>query len=98
MRGVGLCDRMISSYQMSSQTRKWTVCTMLHFVDLSVTNSWIQYCADSHANGRARKETIQYLDFKLLLAEEMITQAQSGESHQIDEVMSSDDEEIYSSK
>ncbi|XP_035259726.1 dual specificity mitogen-activated protein kinase kinase 4b isoform X2 [Anguilla anguilla] len=93
MRGVGLCDRMISSYQMSSQTRKWTVCTMLHFVDLSVTNSWIQYCADSHANGRARKETIQYLDFKLLLAEEMITQAQSGESHQIDEVMSSDDEE-----
>ncbi|XP_061084662.1 dual specificity mitogen-activated protein kinase kinase 4b isoform X2 [Conger conger] len=90
--GVNLCDRMIGSYHMSSHTKKWTVCTMLHFVDLSVTNSWIQYRADSQASGRERKEILQYLDFKLLLAEEMITQAQSCESRQIDEVMSSDDE------
>ena len=64
--GVDLCDRMIGFYQMSSHTKKWRVCTMLHFVEMSVTNSWIQYRAESQASGRA--------SFKLLLAEEMITQ------------------------
>eukprot|EP00064_Thunnus_orientalis_P001711 superscaffoldBa00000119_g1714 len=52
---------------------------------------WIKHRSDHQVPGRP-EERLHYFDFKLLLAEEMISQAQGGRSQQVNKVASDDDE------
>ncbi|GLD66047.1 piggyBac transposable element-derived protein 3-like protein [Lates japonicus] len=79
---LNMCDCMISFYLMSSRPNKWTVHMVLYLFDLAATHSWMEYKAHHQVSGRPEKERLQYFDFKLLLAEEMITQAQGGRGQQ----------------
>ncbi|XP_064475770.1 piggyBac transposable element-derived protein 3-like [Ornithodoros turicata] len=43
MGGVDMADRVISYYRISSRVNKWTIRTMFHLFDISLSNAWIQY-------------------------------------------------------
>lgn len=68
MGGIDLHDRMISYYRMSARTKKWTVRTIFHLIDLAIANSWILYREDRKKLGDVPKSIMQFLEFKLEIA------------------------------
>ncbi|XP_064080670.1 piggyBac transposable element-derived protein 3-like [Macrobrachium nipponense] len=67
MGGVDLHDQVVSYYRSSSRTKKWTVRTGLHMMDVTTANSWLEYRADCGEN-----KYMPYLDFKLQLANQLM--------------------------
>ena len=90
MGGVYLCDRMMSFYRMSARTRKWTIRTILHFIDLAVVNSWFQYRGDEKAKGIANRDVLQLIDFLLEIAQ---TYLAAHAEHLVDESGDDSDED-----
>ncbi|KAF0299728.1 PiggyBac transposable element-derived protein 3 [Amphibalanus amphitrite] len=73
MGGVDLLDRMVSYYRTSARTKKWTVRVILHMLDVTATNCWIEYKNELERTGHGeRKDMLQMMDFKLRLAEQLI--------------------------
>lgn len=81
-------DRMLSFDWMSTRMKKWTSHVITHFFDVAIVNAWIQYHSDSKVLEQPEKQTKQYLDFKLDLAEELM-----GCDDQYSEKESSDDDD-----
>lgn len=65
MGGVDLCDRLISYYRICMRTKKWPVRVFWHFIDLALTNSWIEYRQDRAAFGCRKSTIMDLLEFKL---------------------------------
>lgn len=78
MGGIDLIDRMISYYRMSARTNKWTVKTILHLIDLAIANSWILYREDRKKFGDKSKDILQFLAFKLEVANGFLVDNQSN--------------------
>jgi hypothetical protein len=91
MGGVDLSDHMIAYYRIAAQTRKWTIRTILHMVDLCLTNSWVQERMERKAVGKNRRELMEFLDFCLSVGESLLAE-QSVSSEE------SDSEEDHPSK
>jgi hypothetical protein len=89
MGGVDLCDRMMSFYRMKARTKKWTLRTLLHFVDLALVNSWLLYRADCVAKGTARRDIYQFLEFRIRIAKSYLSTTEPDTSD-IDSVAESD--------
>ena len=69
MCGVDLCDRMITFYRMKVRTKKWTIRTIFHFVDLALVNSWILYKENKLKQKTPIKDIQQFLDFRIDVAQ-----------------------------
>lgn len=72
MGGVDLNDRMVAHYRSGARTNKWTVKTMLHFLDLAAVNAWIMYKKDCQLLGRPESGAMKMLEFKHRLAEQLL--------------------------
>lgn len=72
MGGIDFLDRVISYYRISARTRKWTVRLIMHMIDFAVAASWIEYRRDQTALKTAKKDVLDYLDFRCSVAQDLI--------------------------
>lgn len=73
MGGIDLANRLNSVCPMRARTKKWTIRVVMHFMDLAVSNAWLQYRAQQRKNKVQKKDILQLRSFKLLLGEKLIT-------------------------
>lgn len=85
MGGIDLCDRMISYYRMKPRTNKWTLRTIMHFIDLSIVNSWILYKEDLKRRNIPAKNIPQLLNFRITLAHELLNDTEEDDSQDSDD-------------
>ncbi|XP_045889736.1 piggyBac transposable element-derived protein 3 isoform X2 [Micropterus dolomieu] len=81
MGGLDLRDRMMSYYHMSVQTKKWTVRMLMHFTDLALANSWLLYRQDNIDIGTPRKGIMQFLEFRMTVAQAYLSKCNSDGQH-----------------
>ena len=92
MGGVDLNDRMVAHYRSGARTSKWTVKTMLHFLDLAAVNAWIMYKKDCQTLERTEPGPMKLLEFKYRLAEQLLEgDANGGSDNSSDSSSSSSD-------
>lgn len=73
MGGVDICDQMLEYYRSFFRTRKWTLKTILHFFDLAIVNSWMEYRRDCKSKKVKAKDTMDLLKFRLNLGEYLLS-------------------------
>ncbi|KAK4320484.1 hypothetical protein Pmani_008650 [Petrolisthes manimaculis] len=67
MGGVDLHDQVLSYYRSFNRSKKWTVRVVLHMLDLVSANCWMEYRNDAGPHPH------QYMDFKLILADQLMS-------------------------
>lgn len=72
MGGVDLHDQLISYYRVFIKSKKWTLRLLFHVFDMATTNSWLQYIIDCEDLKVPKKNILDLLSFKHILAESLI--------------------------
>lgn len=93
MGGVDLADRLIAYYRISMRTKKWPVRFCFHFVDMAITNSWIEYRQDRIALGMPKKSIMDLLDFKVYIGESLAYAASGRHSRTHDSPKQQEEED-----
>lgn len=65
MGGVDKTDFLVSLYCTNIRSRKWTLRVIAHFMNLAVTNSWLEYRRDAEQQGLRVNDQMDLLDFTL---------------------------------
>lgn len=73
MGGVDICDQQMECYRTWIKTRKWTLKVSLHFLDLAVVNSWMEYRADCVRSNVPKNKVKDLLCFRMEIAEALIS-------------------------
>ena len=73
MGGVDVCDQQIECYRTWVKTKKWTLKVALHFIDLSIVNSWMEYLEDAEKMRLPKKEILNLMNFKMSVAQEWLS-------------------------
>lgn len=64
-------DQLMECYRTWVKTRKWTLKFALHFIDLTVVNSWLEYKECFKRQNIAKAKVLDRLHLKLDLAESL---------------------------
>ncbi|KAG5877514.1 hypothetical protein JTB14_011309 [Gonioctena quinquepunctata] len=83
MGGINPIGRMISYYQMSARTKKWTVKTIFHLIDLALAHSWILYRENRKKLGDAPKYILQFHAFKLEVEDSFFTDNHTNDENSV---------------
>lgn len=72
MGGVDMLDRVISFYRIKARSKKWTIRLIFHFFDFAAAAAWLIYRKEAQLLERPKKDTLDYLDFKIEIANALI--------------------------
>lgn len=72
MGGVDKMDQMVSYYRICIRSNKWTLRMAMHFFDLAICNSWIQYKKHAEILKIPKKKIMDSMDFRMDIAESLI--------------------------
>jgi hypothetical protein len=75
MGGVYKTDFLVQLYRIFIRSRKWTLRVVFHFINLAITNSWLEYKRDVECKAVPKKEQKDLLEFSFDIAEAL---AKSG--------------------
>jgi len=61
MGGVDIFDQLMEYYRTFLKTKKWTLKTILHFMDIGITNSWMEYRIECGRIKVPKKRKIRFI-------------------------------------
>lgn len=93
MGGVDILDQMLEYYRTFIRTRKWTLKCILHFLDLGVTNSWMEYRNDCLRAKLPKNKISDLLEFRLAVAEALCASPAKARHDASESDSSSEDEQ-----
>ncbi|KAG5882247.1 hypothetical protein JTB14_014066 [Gonioctena quinquepunctata] len=78
---------------MRGRTKKWTIRAIYHFSNFAVAACWLEFCRNAITEGLRRKDTLDYLDFELSVAQYLISTKKPSEQSEVNSEQSECEEE-----
>ncbi|XP_047510428.1 piggyBac transposable element-derived protein 3-like [Pieris napi] len=70
--GVDKTDHLISLYRIFIRSKKWTLRMIFHAIDLSLSNSWLEYQADCAMCKIPERDILDLLHFRQRVADSLL--------------------------